>query len=70
MNNVQCYRLLEVEGDKISAIDVDYWQVLWVSVFVLSCFFTGYELATIFMNDNILSSVAFLMGELCVVWSG
>ncbi len=21
------------------------------------------------MNDNILSSVAFLMGELCVVWS-
>jgi hypothetical protein len=28
MNNVQCYRLLEVEGDKISAIDVDYWQVL------------------------------------------
>jgi hypothetical protein len=32
-------------------------------------FFVGYELATIFMNDNVLSSVAFFMGELCVVWS-
>jgi hypothetical protein len=32
---------------------------------VLSCSFVGYELAKIFMNDNVQSNV----GELYVVWS-
>jgi len=38
------------------------------SIFVVSCFFASYELAKVFMNDDIYLGMVFLMGELYVVW--
>jgi hypothetical protein len=50
-------------------VDGDWWWILWLFVFVLSCYFVGYELAVIFMSDNVQFGVALLMGELFVVWN-
>jgi hypothetical protein len=62
--------MLEVEGDKISTVASDCWQVLWVLfLYCFLFFFVAYELAANFMSGGVLSGVALLMGELYVVWS-
>jgi hypothetical protein len=65
-NAIICWKLKATKSWQLMLTVGKSYEFLF---FILSCFFTCYELTAIFKNGDVLSNVAFLIGELCVLWS-